>query len=108
MDATLHSILFGKYRNELIQADLPAAEAPFYRIADIGHIAKATEARGWKTRPRVCPMCWPASGPATASGNRAPEAVPGSKRRITVELSDTARMKHPGAEVRAREGYYAH
>ena len=42
MDATLHSILFGKYRNELIQADLPAAEAPFYRIADIGHIAKAT------------------------------------------------------------------
>lgn len=39
---------------------------------------------------------------------RAPEAVPGSKRRITVELSDTARMKHPGAEVRAREGYYAH
>lgn len=38
---------------------------------------------------------------------RAPEAAPGSLRRITVDLAAEARRRHPGAVVVARRGYYA-
>ncbi len=37
---------------------------------------------------------------------RAPEAAPGSLRRITVDLAAEARRRHPGAVVVARRGYY--
>jgi VWFA-related protein len=35
-----------------------------------------------------------------------PGARPGAYRQIRVQLSETARRKHPHAEVRARSGYY--
>jgi VWFA-related protein len=38
---------------------------------------------------------------------RAPEAVPGSYRRIHVDLSPDARRRYPDAVLRARTGYYA-
>ncbi len=37
----------------------------------------------------------------------APEAAAGTFRHITVTLDDAARKRYPGAELRARSGYYA-
>lgn len=37
----------------------------------------------------------------------APEAEPGTFRRVRVELTPAARRKHPEAVIRARSGYYA-
>lgn len=37
---------------------------------------------------------------------QAPQAQPGSFRRIRVELAHTVRARYPGAVVRARSGYY--
>ena len=36
---------------------------------------------------------------------RPPNAKPGTVRRITVELTDEAKKRHPGAEIQARKGY---
>lgn len=38
---------------------------------------------------------------------RAPQAIPGSFRRIHVDLSPAARQRYPDAVLRARTGYYA-
>jgi VWFA-related protein len=34
-----------------------------------------------------------------------PEAKPGTVRRITIELTEEAKKRHPGAEIQARKGY---
>jgi VWFA-related protein len=39
---------------------------------------------------------------------KGPEASGGEYRRISVELSESARKRYPNATVKAREGYYAH
>lgn len=36
---------------------------------------------------------------------RPPDAKPGTVRRITVELTEEAKQRHPGAEIQARKGY---
>jgi len=36
------------------------------------------------------------------------EAKPGTVRRITVELTEEAKKRHPGAEIQARKGYVVH
>ncbi len=38
---------------------------------------------------------------------RAPAAKHGELRHVSVELSDEAKKRYPGAEIRAREGYVA-
>lgn len=105
MDVSLHAMLFGKYETHPV--DLPAANDVFYRIANVRHIAKATGGEAVPDTAKNLPDLLAGIRSSYSLWYRAPQVEAGSLRHITVELSEAAKRKYPGAVVRAREGYFA-
>ncbi|MGH9647455.1 MAG: VWA domain-containing protein [Bryobacteraceae bacterium] len=80
----------------------------FYRIDNVEHIAQATGGGVFTDPEKTFPNVLAEIQSSYSLWYRAPQAKPGDLRHITVELSDDAKKKYPGAAIRAREGYIAH
>jgi VWFA-related protein len=108
LDAAFHAMLFGKVdRGHRIGADLPVARAPFYRIENMFHIAQATGGEVASGGEKGLPALLDRIRSTYSLWYRAPDALPGSLRHISVELSPEAKAKYRDATVQAREGYLA-
>lgn len=79
----------------------------FYRVDNPEHIAKATGGGVFDDPEKNFPKVLAGIQSSYSLWYRAPQAKPGDLRHITVELSEDAKQKYPGAEIRAREGYIA-
>ncbi len=101
MDVALHAIAV-----PVDIHDLPMWTVKNPRIDNPQHIAKATGGDVGHG-PQDIPDLVARIQSSYSLWYRAPAATHGEPRHISVELSDEAKKKSPGAEIRAREGYLA-
>lgn len=80
----------------------------FHRIDNVEHIAQATGGGVFTDPEKNFPNVLAETQSSYSLWYRAPAAKAGELRHITVELSEDAKKKYPGAGIRAREGYIAH
>ena len=101
MDVALHAI---SVRVDIHDRPIWTVKDP--RIDNPEHIAKATGGDVGHL-PQDIPDLVARIESSYSLWYRAPAATHGELRHISVELSDEAKKKYPGAEIRAREGYIA-
>ena len=76
-----------------------------YRVDNLGHIAAATGGGVVYVPTDDFPDLLARVRSGYSLWFRPLGAKPGTMRRITVELTDEAKKRHPGAEIQARKGY---
>lgn len=76
-----------------------------YRTDNLAHIAAETGGSTLKVPADNFPDLLARVRSSYSLWIRPVEAKPGTVRRITVELTDEAKKRHPGAEIQARKGY---
>ncbi len=106
MDVALHLIQIRPKRlPPLVFGTLPP------RVSNPRHIAEATGGEAIVSKidslQQAIPGLFDRIQSSYSMYYRAPQAKPGEQRRITVDLSDAAKQKYPGATIVARQGYIA-
>jgi hypothetical protein len=76
-----------------------------YRLFNMAHIAAETGGSTVFMPTDDFPDLLTRVGSSYSLWFRPPDAKPGTVRRITVELTEEAKQRHPGAEIQARKGY---
>lgn len=76
-----------------------------YRLDNLGHIAAETGGSVVWAPTDDFPDLLARARSSYSLWFRPVEAKPGTVRKITVELTDQAKKRHPGAEIQARKGY---
>jgi|GEM_PF-3583252 len=76
-----------------------------YRLDNLGHVAAETGGSVVYAPTDDFPDLLARVRSGYSLWFRAAEAKPGTVRRISVELTEEAKKRHPGAEIRARKGY---
>jgi hypothetical protein len=105
LDVAFHALIYGDWA--VRSFDLADAYAPLYRIDNLAHIALATGGEMTTDLQKGFPDVLAGIRSTYSLFYRAPRSASGTLRRLKVELSDSAKKKYPGAEVRTREGYLA-
>ena len=80
-------------------------DALFYRMENMAHIAAETGGSVVYVPTDDFPDLLARVRSGYSLWFRPVEAKPGTVRRITVQLTEEAKKRHPGAEIQARKGY---